>query len=109
MGARIPRRSFLLTAFGAVALSLTQACAPQAPTPKPDAKPAAPAPTFGPAAASAPASSAAQPAAASPVAESKPAAKPDAAIKRGGQLVQAINWTYPTMDPQLSSIQYMVG
>jgi peptide/nickel transport system substrate-binding protein len=113
MGARIPRRSFLLTALGAAALSLAQACAPQAPALKPDAKPAAPAPTFGPAAAPAPAGSDAKPAAASPVAEAKPAAKPDAkpdaAIKRGGQLVQAINWTYPTMDPHLSSIQYMVG
>ena len=45
-----------------------------------------------------------------PAAEAKPAEKPAAeAVKRGGQLVQSINWTYPTMDPHLTSISYLVG
>ncbi len=45
-------------------------------------------------------------------ATSKPAATGDtkpAGAARGGTAVQAINWTYPTMDPHLTSIQYMPG
>ena len=36
------------------------------------------------------------------------AAKPSGPV-RGGTIAQAINWTYPTMDPHLTSIQYMAG
>ncbi len=31
------------------------------------------------------------------------------AIKRGGTLVESINWTYPTLDPHLSSQPFMAG
>src|SRR5207248_11112534 len=76
-------------------------------------KPAAPAATAAPQAPAAAPTVAAKPAAdAKPAAETKPAAdaKPDGqAIKRGGQLVESINWTYPTMDPHLTSIAYLVG
>jgi peptide/nickel transport system substrate-binding protein len=121
MSSRIPRRSFLALTLGAAALPLAQACAPQAPASKPETKaaePAKPAPTLGPAPAAAtqpttaakPAADAKPTAEAKPAADAKPAAKPaEGQPKRGGQVVQAINWTYPTMDPHLSSIQYMVG
>ena len=121
MGSRVPRRTFLALTLGAAALPLAQACSPQAPTTKPETKaaePPKPASTLGPApapaaqpTAAASGQSAAKPAAeAKPATETKPAPKPtEGQPKRGGQVVQAINWTYPTMDPHLSSIQYMVG
>jgi len=104
----IRRRSFLALALGTVALPLVQACsqapaAPKTEAQKPaatDAKPAAPAQAAKPAEAAKPTD------AAKPAADAKPAAE---AIKRGGQLVQSINWTYPTMDPHLTSIGYLVG
>ena len=109
MAAPIPRRRFLIVTLSAAALPLVQACAPQAPAQAPTEAPKT-APTVGPApkADAAPATTA-RPAESKPATEAKPAAKTDAAVKRGGQLVQAINWTYPTMDPHLSSIQYMAG
>jgi peptide/nickel transport system substrate-binding protein len=118
MAAPLSRRRFLVVALTTAALPLAQACAPQAPAAKPETKPAEPAKpvaTLGPAPTTAPqpTSAAAKPAAdAKPTAEAKPAAaaKPaEGQPKRGGQLVQAINWTYPTMDSHLSSIQYLVG
>ncbi|HWU36010.1 MAG TPA: ABC transporter substrate-binding protein [Candidatus Acidoferrum sp.] len=36
-------------------------------------------------------------------------ATPAAAIRRGGVLVGAINWTYPTLDPHLSTIGVLPG
>jgi ABC-type transport system substrate-binding protein len=116
----LTRRGFLLTAIGVAAVPLAAACSQPTAAPKPaePAKPAQAAPTLGPAPKPAEAPAAAKPAEApKPAAEAKPAApapataaaKPAEAIKRGGQLVQAINWTYPHMDPHLSSIQYMVG
>ena len=77
----VTRRTFLRAGFGAIGLSLVAACAPQAPTPKPETKPAEPAK---PAAATEPAKPAAttapaQPAAAAPTAA--PAAKPAAEAK----------------------------
>ncbi|MFN8523674.1 MAG: ABC transporter substrate-binding protein [Chloroflexota bacterium] len=107
MAASIHRRSFLSWALSASALSLSQACAPSsgAPAKPADApKPPAPAATAPPAAKPAEA----KPAEQKPAADAKPAASTEP-VKRGGQLVQAINWTYPHMDPHLSSIQYMMG
>ncbi|HEY8476236.1 MAG TPA: ABC transporter substrate-binding protein, partial [Chloroflexota bacterium] len=106
MAQTVSRRRFLFLSLAIAAVPLAQACAPQAPTPTQPAKPpegAKPAPTSGPAAT----------AATQPTPGAKPAvqatAKPAEAIKRGGTVVQAINWTYPTMDPHLTTIHYNVG
>jgi peptide/nickel transport system substrate-binding protein len=98
---RLTRRTFLWTGLGAAGMGLVAACAPQAPTTKPEskpaepAKPAAPAPTSTPAQAApakptVPAAAAAaptavpaakpaeaKPAAPAPAVAAKPAAKPD--------------------------------
>lgn len=106
MAQTVSRRRFLFLSLAIAAVPLAQACAPQAPTPTQPAKPpegAKPAPTSGPAATTA----------TQPTPGAKPAvqatAKPAEAIKRGGTVVQAINWTYPTMDPHLTTIHYNVG
>jgi peptide/nickel transport system substrate-binding protein len=112
MDARIPRRLFLLLALSAGAVPLAQACAPQAPAQKPAEAPKVAA-TVGPAATTPPQPTAVgKPAAeAKPTAEPKPAAaKPvEGQPKRGGQLVQASNWTYPTLDPHLTTIITNIG
>src|SRR5688572_5547750 len=113
----IRRRAFLVLALGAAALPLAQACSQPPAASKPDAqkpatevKPPAPAATTAPQAAPAPTVVAKPAADTKPAAEAKPAEKPAAeAVKRGGQLVQSINWTYPTMDPHLTSISYLIG
>jgi peptide/nickel transport system substrate-binding protein len=114
----IRRRAFLVLALGAAALPLAQACSqppaaskPDAQKPATEAKPPAPAATVVPQPPAPAPTVAAKPATdAKPAAEAKPAEKPAAeAVKRGGQLVQSINWTYPTMDPHLTSISYLVG
>ncbi len=95
---RISRRSVLVFGFGTAAVQLLQACAPAPAAPNTDAPKstdvAKPVATV----------SAVKPAAGATSAE-----KPAEAVKRGGQLVESINWTYPTMDPHLTSIAYLVG
>src|SRR6185436_16272660 len=36
-------------------------------------------------------------------------AQPASAIRRGGTFIESINWTYPTLDPHLSSQPFMAG
>ncbi|MBI3980024.1 MAG: ABC transporter substrate-binding protein [Chloroflexi bacterium] len=104
---RVSRRDFL-TLTGAAVVPLLAACATAAPSPAaaPTAAPKAAAPT---AAAAAPAPTAAQPAkptATVPAAAAATAAptKPAVAIKRGGTLVQATAWTYPSLDPIMTTV-----
>jgi len=99
---RISRRSVLVLGVGTAAVQLLQACAPAPATPKTEA------PKTADAAKPAATVSASQPAAGATSVE-KPTAAGAESVKRGGQLVQSINWTYPTMDPHLTSIAYLVG
>ncbi|MCC6177224.1 MAG: hypothetical protein IT305_18115 [Chloroflexi bacterium] len=112
MASRITRRSFLALTLGAAAVPLAQACAPQAPSSGPTA-PAQPAqsssanvaPTVG-----LPPKTDTKPTVeAKPATEAKPAAQPAGQPRRGGQLVQASNWTYPTLDPHLTTIGTNLG
>ncbi len=115
---RLNRRLFL-AGLGSATIVLVAACAPAAP-PTPTQVPAPkPVPPTQPPAAAAPtqAPAAAAPKPAEPTAAPKPAAtaaapaptQPAAAIKRGGTVVQSINWTYPTLDSHLTTITYMTG
>ncbi|MCL4466199.1 MAG: ABC transporter substrate-binding protein [Chloroflexi bacterium] len=84
-GLPLTRRGFLrLSAIAAV--PLLAACAPATPAPAPTSAPPAAKP-----------------------AGTTAAAQPSSAITRGGTVTQALNWTYPTMDPHLTTIQYMTG
>ncbi len=87
----------LVRTIAVIAISslLLVACAPAAPTVAPTTASKA-------AATSAPSGAATTPVATKPAA---PAASPTptAKIKRGGTLVHAYQWTYPTMDPHLST------
>ncbi len=99
MKAPVWRALLLATSLSLLVLA---ACAPAAPTAAP--KSAVPAPTVAVSApTSAPAGAATKPAA--PAATPTPAAK----IKRGGVLRAANAWTYPTMDPHLSSMGRLDG
>ena len=70
----VTRRTLLRAGLGAIGVTLLSACAPTAPTPKPESKPAEPAKPAAPAQPTA-APAAAQPAAAAPTAAPKPAAE----------------------------------
>ena len=99
--ARHLTRRQLVKLSALAAVPVLTACAPTAPaTPTSAPKPVPPAPTSPVAPAS--------PAPVAPTAAVSPTSPP-ATIKRGGTIVQALNWTYPTMDPHLTTIHYMVG
>lgn len=74
---------------------LFAACAPAAPTAAPSGATAAPA--------AAPKASAPTPVPTAAEKAAAPTATPATKIKRGGTVVNAYQWTYPTMDPQLST------
>ncbi|MHB1007541.1 MAG: ABC transporter substrate-binding protein [Chloroflexota bacterium] len=83
----LSRRQFLQASGAMMAIPLLAACSTTQTTPSP-ATTATPKPAGAPGAT-------AQPAAATP--------------KRGGTVIETINWTYPTLDPHLTSIQYLPG
>ena len=97
----IARREFLRrvailgVSAGALPTLIAGCAAPPASPPATSAPAAKPAATSAPAVTAAPAATAAA-----------PAAQPTP--KRGGELVQAINWTVPTMDPHLTTLPHHI-
>lgn len=85
-GNALTRRDFLKWSAMVASVPLLAACAPSAPSPAP--------------ATSAPGSSAGSATAAPGAAPTQPAS----AIKRGGTLISTAIWTYPTMDPHISTM-----